>query len=200
MLDILFSSKTRVEVLKLFLFNPDNSFYQRQISHLTHLPIRGIQREVDKLLRIGILEKSMQGNRVYYKVNRRCPIIEELKNILFKTVGIQEALKNNLKKKDIKVAFIYGSYAKGEEDLLSDIDLMIIGDVSLKEISSILSKPKEELKREINYVVFSPQEFIDRFKHKDHFLLSVLKEKKIFILGDENELKRFIKSREIKKT
>ena len=200
MLDIIFSSKTRVEVLKLFLFNPDNSFYQRQISHLTHLPIRGIQREVDKLLRIGILEKSMQGNRVYYKVNRRCPIIEELKNILFKTVGIQEALKNNLKKKDIKVAFIYGSYAKGEEDLLSDIDLMIIGDVSLKEISSILSKPKEELKREINYVVFSPQEFIDRFKHKDHFLLSVLKEKKIFILGDENELKRFIKSREIKKT
>ena len=200
MLDILFSSKTRVEVLKLFLFNPDNSFYQRQISHLAHLPIRGVQREVEKLLRIGILEKSVQGNRIYYKVNRRCPIIEDLKNILFKTVGIKEALKNNLKGEDIKFAFIYGSYAKGEEELLSDIDLMIIGNVSLKEISGLLSKPKEELKREINYVVFSPQEFIDRLRHKDHFLLSVLKDKKIFILGDEDELKRFIKSREIKKT
>jgi len=195
MLDILFSSKTRVEVLKLFLFNPDNSFYQRQISYLTHLPIRGVQREVEKLLKIGILEKSVQGNRIYYKVNRRCPIIEDLKNILFKTVGIKEALKNKFKEKDIKFAFIYGSYAKGEEVLLSDIDLMIIGNVSLKEISSILSKPKEELKREINYVVFSPYEFIDRFRHKDHFLLSVLKDKKIFILGDENELKRLIKSR-----
>lgn len=195
MIDKLFSSKARVAILKLFLFNPDNSFYQRQISNLTHQPIRSIQREVDKLHRIGLLEKSTQGNRIYYKVNKSCPIREDLKNILFKSVGIAEALKDNLKEKRIRFAFIYGSYAKGQENLLSDIDLMVVGDISSRELSYILSKPKRELMREINYTVFPPNEFIDRVARKDHFLNSVLKEKKIFIVGNENELKSLIESR-----
>ena len=139
MLNKLFSSKTRVEILKLFLFNANNSFYQRQISNLAAQPIRGVQREVDKLNKIGIIERSIQGNRIYYKINKKCPILEDLKNIFFKSVGIAEALKKNLKEKGIKIAFIYGSYAKGEENLLSDIDLMVIGDISSKELSSILS-------------------------------------------------------------
>lgn len=195
MIDKLFSSKARVEILKLFLFNSDSSFYQRQISNLTHQPIRGVQREVDKLNKIGLLEKSIQGNRVYYKINKRCPIVEDLKNILFKSVGIAQVLKNNLQEKGIRFAFIYGSYARGEESLSSDIDLMVIGGLSSRELSTILSKPKRELIREINYTVFGPNEFLERVRKKDHFLNSVLKGKKIFIVGEENELKSFIKSR-----
>jgi len=200
MLNELFSSKTRVEILKLFLFNSNNSFYQRQISNLTAQSIRGVQREVDKLNRIGIIEKSIQGNRIYYKVNKKCPIAQDLKNIFFKSVGIAEALKENLKEKEIKIAFIYGSYAKGEESLLSDIDLMVIGDISSKELSNILSKPKKELMREINYVVFSSDEFINKAMQKDHFINSVLKDKKIYIMGSENELKGLIKSGKAKAT
>jgi predicted nucleotidyltransferase len=198
MLNKLFSSKTRVEILKLFLFNADNSFYQRQISSLTKQPIRGIQREVVKLQQIGFLDKSIQGNRIYYKVNRNTPIFEDLKNIFFKSVGISEALKENLQDKKIKFAFIYGSYARGEESLLSDIDLMVIGDISSKELSGILSKPKKELMREINYAVFSLDEFINKAMLKDHFINSVLKEKKIFIIGSEDELKGFIKTGQTK--
>jgi len=185
-------------ILKLFLFNVDNSFYQRQISHLTNQPLRGVQREVEKLYKIGFLEKSIQGNRVYYKVNRSIPIFEDLKNIFFKSVGISEALKENLRGRKIKFAFIYGSYAKGEENLSSDIDLMIIGDISLKEISSILSKVKIQLMREINYAVFPLREFINKALQKDHFINSVLKDKKIFIIGSKNELKGFIKSGQAK--
>ena len=70
MINKLFSSKTRVEILKLLLFNPENSFYQRQISALTHQSIRGVQREVEKLQQLGLIEKSVQGNRIYYKVNK----------------------------------------------------------------------------------------------------------------------------------
>jgi predicted nucleotidyltransferase len=139
MLNELFSSRTRVEILKLFLFNADDSFYQRQISHLKNQPIRGVQREVEKLCKIGFLGKSIQGNKVCYKVNRKFPIFEDLKNIFFKSVGISEALKENLQSGKIKIAFIYGSYAKGEESLLSDIDLMIISDISSKEIKNLFS-------------------------------------------------------------
>lgn len=197
-LNELFSSKTRVEVLKLFLFNPDNSFYQRQISHLTNQPIRGVQREVEKLCKIGLLEKSIQGNRIYYKVNRNNPIFEDLKNIFFKCEGIAEALKENLQGRKIDFCFIYGSYARGEESLLSDIDLMLIGDVSSKEISSILSNVRTQLSREINYAIFSSIEFINKARQKDHFICSILQDKKIFIIGTEDELKRFIKSGQAK--
>jgi len=199
MLNELFSSRARVEILKLFLFNPENSFYQRQISTLTRQSIRGVQREAERLEKIGLIEKSIQGNRIYYKVNKKCPIFEELKRILFKSVGIAEVLKENLKKSDnIKIAFIYGSYAKAEENLLSDIDLLIIGSINSKELSSLLSKPKRELSREINYAVFPLQEFRKKVRQKDHFLNTILKEKKIFIIGDENQVKAITKSRQIK--
>lgn len=194
MLNKLFSSKTRVEILKLFLFNANNNFYQRQISNLTAQSIRGVQREVEKLHRIGIIEKSIQGNRIYYKLNKNCPIAQDLKNIFLKSMGIAEVLRENLKEKKIKFAFIYGSYAKGEECLLSDIDLMVIGNISSKELSNILSKPKRELMREINYVAFSLDEFINKAIQKDHFINSVLKDKKIYIIGSKDELKKLIKS------
>lgn len=196
MIDKLFSSKARVEILKLLLFNPEGSFYQRQISTLAHQSIRGVQREMEKLESIGLVEKSIQGNRIYYKVNKKCPIFEELKRILFKSVGIAEVLKKNLKNTEtIIFAFIYGSYAKGKENLLSDIDLLVVGSITSRELSTLLSKPKSELGREINYAVFPLQEFKERIRKKDHFLNTVLKDKKIFVIGSEDELKRITKSR-----
>ncbi len=200
MLYKLFSSKTRVEILKLFLFNAGSNFYQRQISSLTNLPIRGVQREVENLFKIGFLEKSVQGNRVYYRVNRNNPIFEDLKSLFFRSVGIAEALKENLQDKKIEIAFIYGSYARGQESILSDIDLMVIGDISSKQLSGLLSKPKTELMREINYTVFSLNEFISKVLQKDHFINSVLKDKKIFIIGSSDELKRLIGSGQAKST
>lgn len=195
MLDELFSSKARVEILKLFIFNPQDKFYQRQISLQSKQPIRAVQREVEKLEKIGLIKKSIAGNRVYYVVDRLCPIYGELKGIIFKTAGIASVLKAGFTgSKHVIAAFIYGSYADNKEGPLSDIDLMVIGNASSKEISKILSGPKTELSREINYAVFKPAEFKDKVEEKDHFLIVVLKKKKIFIIGNEDELKRIIKS------
>ena len=196
MLEELFSSKARIKILKLFLFNPENRYYQRQIATLTNQSIRGVQREVEKLKKIGLIEESLEGNRKYYKTNKSCPVFEDLKKIFFKTAGIGKVLKKDLKKSNaIKIAFIYGSYARGEENLLSDIDLLVIGNIKSRELSNILAKPKSDLGREINYTVYSLQEFKQRIKQRDHFLTTVLKEEKIFIIGDEDELKKVTKSR-----
>jgi predicted nucleotidyltransferase len=198
MLNILFSSKTRVAVLKLFLFNASDSFYQRQISALTSQPIRGIQREIEKLTKIGIIESYTQGKRVYYKLNQDCPITQDLKNIFLKTVGVAEVLKEHFKQEGIKFAFIYGSYARGEENILSDIDLMVIGSITSKKLSSILSEPKEKLMREINYSVFSLNEFIKKAIKKDHFINSILNDKKIYIIGNQDDLRRLTESGQVK--
>ena len=194
MLNKLFSSKVRVELLKLFLFNPDNSFYQRELALRTSMPIRGVQREVERLASVGLITRFTSGNRVYYKVNKKCPIYEELKKIVLKTAGIAEVIRGGLTdSQSIRVAFIYGSYAKGEEDLSSDIDLLVIGDISSKQLSALLSGPKRELGRAIDYVVFPVKELNKRIEQKNHFLSRVMKEKKVFIVGSDDELKQIIK-------
>jgi len=196
MLEELFSSKARIEILKLFLFNPEKRYYLRQISALSEQSIRGVQREIDKMKKIGLVEESIEGNRNYYQVNKECPIYEELKRIFFKTVGIGDILQKYLEKNDnIRVAFIYGSFAKGEESILSDIDLLVLGKISAKKLSSLLTKPKKELGREINYAVYSVKEYKRRTRQKDHFLNAVLGKEKIFIIGSEDELKKIIQSR-----
>jgi len=192
----LFSSKARVEILKLFLFNAPDSYYQSQISSLTRQPIRAVQRELERLTNIGLIAKSVQGNRFYYKVNTRCPIFGELKSIFFKTMGLAKVLKVHLtEKEDIKIAFIYGSYAKGDENLMSDIDLMVIGNISSRRLSSVLAETKKELGREINFVMFTKREFRQKVKSRDHFIDSVLNDKKIFLVGNRDELKKATRSR-----
>lgn len=190
MLNKLFSSKARVNILKLLLLNASDSFYQRQISSLTRLPILSVQREMQKLEDIGLVEKDSNGNRIYYTVNKDCPIFEDLKNIFLKIFGVVNIFKEAFTKShDIAFSFIYGSYAKGEENLLSDIDLMVIGDISSRALSQLLDRPKRELHREINYAVFKLNEFKQKIKQKDHFIQTVAKDKKLFIIGSDNEFK-----------
>ena len=193
MLERLLGSGARVRILETFLLNPGRDFYQREISTVTNLPIRAIQREVERLVEVGFLEKQIRGNRIYYKCRRDFPIFEELKSIILKTVALGKILKDYLQKKEekIELAFIYGSFAKGEESISSDIDLIIVGNITSKETSSVLSSAKDMLSREINFVVYNKEEFIN--KKKNHFLREVLKEPKIFIIGSEGDLKRILK-------
>jgi len=196
MIDKLISSKARVEIMKLFLFNPHDSYYQSQISSLTHQPIRAVQRELERLVGIGLIKKSAQGNRYYYRINTDCSIFRELKSVFFKTVGLAGILKARLSnKEDIGIAFVYGSYARNQENLASDIDLMIVGKISSRRLSSIIADAKRELGREINYVVFTEDEFRQKAKRKDHFVSSVLEDKKIYIVGDNGELKKVTRSK-----
>lgn len=191
MLKSLFTSKTRVELLKLFLFNPGATFYQRQIAHKISVPIRAVQRELENLSTTGIITSKVSGNRIYYSLNKQCPIKEDLKKIFFKTTGITEILKTELEKtNNIDVAFIYGSFAKDTENLESDIDLFVIGEISSRRLSAILSKEKKTLEREINFIVYSKKDFFKKLSKKNHFILSLLKEKKIPLLGNINELKK----------
>jgi predicted nucleotidyltransferase len=185
----LFSSKARVKVMELFLLNSGNSFYQRQISELTGQPIRAVQREIEKLENMGLIEKRTEGNRSYYSTNKNNPIYNELRMIFLKTTGVAEYLKKTVKNGSIITAFIYGSYAENNENINSDIDVFIIGSITGRELTAVLSGAKEELAREINYILMTPDEFARKAQSGDHFVRSVVENAKIFIAGDENDLK-----------
>lgn len=193
-LDALFTSQARVEVLKLFFLRSSTRHYMREISSLTNQPVRAIQRELARLENAGLVQSSVEGNRKYFQANRQSPVFSELRSLMTKTVGITDELKNTLQEKSeaIHVAFIFGSYARGTETPTSDIDLMVIGDMTSRELSGYLSPLKVQLDRELNPVLIQAQEFQANVEKGDTFTQTILKEPKIFLVGDEDGLQALV--------
>ncbi len=183
---------TKRKILALFFLNPDQEYYFSEVVRLTGTRQGVIQRELKTLAEAGILNAEKRGRQKFYTVNRKHPIFRDLRNIIFKTFGvigqIREALEPLVKK--IKVAFVHGSFAKGEEISGSDIDLFVIGRTGLDEIVSALSSVEQALGREINPALFSEIEFKKKYSQKNHFLRSMAKTEKEFIIGTEDEFRR----------
>jgi predicted nucleotidyltransferase len=193
MLELLFSSTARVKVLALLLLNPETSFYQREISTLTDLPIRAVQREVERLQTLGLLTSFPKGNQVHYQVNRDFFLFPELKSIFLKTVGLTALLGGALKEvENIALAFIYGSYAADQESTASDIDLLVVGTLSSRALHTTLQEAEKLTRRQINYTLFSPEEFRARARTGDGFLQNVLTGPKLFLIGDEDALRALV--------
>lgn len=195
MLKNLFSSETRILLLNQFLMNPDKEFYLRQISTIFKLSPRQVSLELQNLEKIDLIRKRISGKQHYYSINKQHPLFENLKNIFLKTVGLKDVIKNYLDAftSEIVFAFIYGSMAKGNSAAESDVDLMIIGNLSTRKVSGSMLQAGNELKREVNFSIFSLNEFKDRLKNNDHFISTVMKEPKIFIIKDLDEFERLAK-------
>jgi len=194
MLQELFSSQARVAILGLFLTNPSDRFYMREAATRSGQPIRAVQRELARLEAARILSHTIEGNRKYYRVNKNCPIFPELKAIFLKTFALGDALRQYLSQveKNIIIAFIYGSYAKSKETATSDIDLFVVGDISATELSKALSSAKEALGREVNAVTMPSQELRGKVREQNHFVLTILSEPKIFLIGNDDDLRAII--------
>lgn len=188
---ILFT-KTRRAVLSLLYGHADESFYLRQIVRITGAGLGPVQRELKVLADAGIVHRSVQGHQVYFQANRDSPIFTELKSLIAKTTGLVETLQSALAPiaDRIIVALVYGSIAKGEENQRSDVDLLIVGDVAFAEVVKSLRSAQETLGREINPTVYPADEFRSKIAGGHYFIRDILDGPKLFVAGDENELKR----------
>jgi predicted nucleotidyltransferase len=189
--------KTRRAVLGLLYGHSDQAFYLRQIVRLTGVGLGAVQRELEKLSSAGIIRRTQRGNQVYFEARAQCPVFKELKNLITKTVGVGQVLKQALAplSNRIDVAFVYGSVARGEETRTSDIDLLVIGDATFADVVSALGGAQEALHREVNPAVFPTREFKTKLAGNDHFLRSVMEKQKLFLIGDEHELERLAQER-----
>jgi len=193
MLHKLFTSKVRVEILSVFLMNPERELYVREVERLTGEDYKNVSMELRNLNKIGLLSSRNKGNLKYFSLNKEFLIYEELKSIFMKTKGAVSILRQVVStKRDIDYAFIYGSLATGEERTESDIDVMIIGGVTLEEVLTSIRGPEEKLSREINVSLYDLQEIRKRVKDRDPFIMEVLGGVKIMLVGDEDELRRVI--------
>lgn len=185
-------NKTRRSLLALLFGRPDESFYVNQIVRRLGSGSGAVQRELKMMTEAGIAVREKKGNLVYYKANSDSPIFNELKNIVRKTFGVADVIRESLApiSKKIGAAFIFGSVARSADVRASDIDVMIIGKVSFADVSSSISKAEKTIQREINSVVYPVAEFKKKVKEGHHFVKTVLEGEKIFLIGDEDELRR----------
>jgi predicted nucleotidyltransferase len=153
MIESLYISKSRIrrELLALFYTNPGQKYYLRELSRLLDCSVGSLRRELLKFQEDGLFLTERRGNLVFYSLNTSHPLYGEMKSIVAKTVGVVGSLKQALKSVPcVQVAFIYGSFASNRENPTSDIDVFIIGDASLMELSKVLRGVQKRLMREIN--------------------------------------------------
>lgn len=183
-------SEAKIQILRLLLLHPEQSFYQREIAERTGLRVRAVQQALKPLVAAGIVLRTRRGSQVFYRVNRECSIVPELTGMIVKTVGIAEPLRDALETvaNGVKMALLFGSFASGEFRAESDVDLLVIGSASPRTVVSALAETAVRIGREINPVVMSAMEFIERVETGDRFVSGVLAGPKTYIIGGPDEL------------
>lgn len=191
----LFGSQIREKIFSLLFLNPTKEYYLREIAKNIDCSAGAVQRELSNLMKLGILTREDKGNASYYSTNKKHLIYKELKSIAEKQGEWLRDLNKTIKSfgTNITIAFIYGSYVKGNETPESDIDLFILGDLSSMQLATQLKPTEEKIGREINPYLITKEEFITNFKAKNHFLCSLIKEKKLFIVGNNDEIQELTK-------
>ncbi len=183
----------RRRVLGLLLLRPDEALHGREIARRTGLPAGTITRELTKLAEVGLLKRTKRGNQQVYSADTTGPIFTELASILRKTSGLADVLVQALAPAapKLRLAFVFGSVARGQETGGSDIDVMLIGDLGFREAVELLHPCQATLGREVNPKLFSASEFTDKAA-TEPFLIDVLAKPKIFLIGNAHDLEELV--------
>jgi predicted nucleotidyltransferase len=188
---------TRQAILALLFGRPDEAFYLREIARTAGVTASSLQRDLATLTDVGIIERTMRGNQVYFRANRRCPVFEDLRGLVVKTFGVTDVLREALAPlaPAVAVAFVHGSVARGDDRPGSDIDLVVVGEAKFEEVVEALRGAERRVGRELNPTVYPRQEFARKVRERNHFVATVLGDKKLFLIGGENELRDLAQGR-----
>jgi uncharacterized protein len=181
--------RTRAALLSVLYGHVGEAFYLRQLARRTQIAVGPVQRELRQLVNAGLVTRKIVGVQTLFSANQKSPVFAEMKSLVTKTVGMHDVLHAVLDplRKQINLAFVYGSIARSGETERSDVDLMVVGNVDFSTVVEKLADAQKILNREVNPTVYSVKEF--RSKIRGNFLKNVLADKKLFIIGDENVLR-----------
>ncbi len=181
-------SKTRLKMFELFFLNPERMFYVREISRQTKEQVNAVRRELERLLGAGLLKSEERGNRLYYNLNSRYPYYQEFLQMIVKSTGLGKKIRRYRRKLG-KLDFVMfsGKYVSNLSPGKDEVDMLFVGDVVLPELKELIKIEEERLGREINYAVFSGEEFDFRKTRRDPFVLDILYGSRVMVIGSEVE-------------
>ncbi len=190
MLEELFVSRVRVKVLQLFLSTSTESlFHVREIVRRVDEEINAVRRELARMEKFGMVTSEWRANRRLYKFRKDYIFYDELLSLVVKTSGLGGNIVGNKSKLGkIKFAFVSSRFAKGLAPQADAVDLLVVGNIVLPELQAMIADEQTKREAEINYSYMDEPEFRFRVKRRDPFILQVLLQPKIMLLGDEGEL------------
>ncbi len=186
----LFASATIGPLLRILLLQPQREFYQRELQRLTGAHLRQLQRDLERLVESGFVERRVHGNRVYYRTVASHPAFPALRSLVITTICVEGSSRDALLElgDEVQAAFIYGSFARGDEGPDSDVDLFVVGSVSRRALSAALASATRELGRKLDPALFPADEYAARRRAGDHFISAVLDAPRVWLVGDDGTL------------
>lgn len=190
MLEELFVSRVRVKILHLFLASPkDSLFHVREIVRRVDEEINAVRRELARMEKYGLVTSEWRANRRLYRFRKDYIFYKDLLSMVAKTTGLGgNLIKNKSMMGKIKFAFITTKFLKGEVSNPDDVNLLVVGSIVLPQLQSIIADEQAKREQEINYSFMDEAEFKFRVKRRDPFILRVLTQPKVMLVGDEDEL------------
>lgn len=190
----MFAGRAIPALLRVFVLNPSTKYYQRELAELIGERLFLVQTALTRLSDAHIVTRLQDGNRTYYQAHASHPAFGEFKALILKTFGLGDAIRDGLAplRKDVDVAFIYGSVARGDDKPSSDIDLMLIGDIPSRRVASVLSPVRRDLNREVNPSVYTIPAIRRALRERHPFIREVMEGPKSFLIGDENVLRSIL--------
>ncbi|MBP7875754.1 winged helix-turn-helix transcriptional regulator [Candidatus Woesebacteria bacterium] len=181
-------SRVRVKMLELFLTNQKELYYVRDISRQIKEEINAVRRELERLSMTGLLKSEQRGNRLYYFLNPKYIFFQELERMIAKTTGLGKKLRK-LQNKLGSIDFVMFSsrFVRGLPPAQGQLDILLIGDIVLQDLTDLIKEDEKARGREINYTVFSKDEFEFRKQRRDPFIMDVLFAARVMVIGSEDE-------------
>jgi predicted nucleotidyltransferase/predicted transcriptional regulator with HTH domain len=177
-------SNVRRRLLAYYFTNPTARHHLRDLAERLSIDPSNLSKELGRLEREGLFRSEVSGRQKYFTLNREYPLFHEVRSIVAKTIGAIPLIAQALKKvQGISEAYLYGSFARNQQDTSSDIDVLVIGDPGSEALAEVARKLERQLGREINYTVLSRNEFESRRKRKDAFLEDVWHNKRVSLVG-----------------
>ena len=187
MLQQILGSHARAEILKMLFTQDHKTIHLREFSRKASLSAPVLQRELRQMAELGLISAEKDGNRVNYSANTSHPIYPVLCDLVLKTEGAAGLLRQAFADCSAEFVFIFGSIAKKTAGKDSDIDLFVIGDCGLREITRRIHLAAPQIGQEVNPYVITRDDFLNRLHGNDHFLREIVDTPKIFLKGSENE-------------
>jgi DNA-binding transcriptional ArsR family regulator len=184
----LLSSRVKAETFRLLFAPGAVELHVREIARRAGLNEATVRQELRRLTGLRLLSCRRDGNRALYRANAEHPLYPDIRGLVAKTTGLVDLLREAMTSPEIRVAFVFGSVAEGSEKPESDVDLMVIGELTLRHLTKLLSGVPSRLGREINPYLLTPREFARRRRSRDHFVTAVRGASKLFVIGDVHEL------------
>jgi len=189
MLNFLIASKTRIKILELYYQDPPEQHYLREIVRITSEEVNAVKRELDILDKAKILHRERRLNKVFYTLNKQYIFYDEFLKIFAKTNPLSTALlKNSSRIGKLKFLAMSLKYAKKQVIRDDEVYLLFVGTIVVPEVASIVDGAENLFGQGINYTVMNEEEFGFRKRNNDPFLWRFLRQPKVLLIGNEEEL------------